>query len=227
MSTNTSSRGVPAAVMLAVTAALALLAVLVHYAFMAEYGDITGIGHQGLSWQWTASYAGIALILVAGAAVITFILASRRWMRVTAVAIPILMLLGVLAATPLALQQRLEVQYAPTPQCVNEGMGGPVSAEERNSQRAFDSIEHIGHFSGGGASGIGGCDRFFVLTEDVDVLEHYRAALPAAGWKVIQDDGKHLRALREGLAFEVIPCTKGGIVWAGSDDESPNAQCDQ
>ena len=94
-------RGVPAAVMLAVTAALALLTVVVHYAFMAEYGNATGVGQQGLGWEWTASYAGIALIPVAGAAVITFILASRRWMRVTAVVLPILMLLGILAATPL------------------------------------------------------------------------------------------------------------------------------
>ena len=212
--------------MLAVTAALVLLAVVVHYAFTAEYGNVTGVGQQGLGWEWTASYAGVALIPVSVAAVITFILASRRWMRVTAVAIPILMLLGVLAATPLALQQRLEVQYAPTPQCVNEGMGGPVSAAERDSQRAFDSIEHIGNFSGGGASGDGGCYRSFVLTGNLDVLEHYRAALPAADWKVIEDDPLHLRAVRDGLAFEVIPGPGGGIIWAGNKNKSCGAPCD-
>ena len=227
MGTSKSRRGVPAAVMLAVTAALVLLAVVVHYAFTAEYGNVTGVGQQGLGWEWTASYAGVALIPVSVAAVITFILASRRWMRVTAVVLPVLMLLGILAATPLGLQQRLEVQYTSTPHCLNEDMGGPGSAAERDSQQAFDSIEHIGHFSGGGASGVGGCDRSFVLPEDADVLEHYRAALPAAGWEVIEDDGLHLRALREGLAFEVIPCSRGGIVWVGTDNYSSNAQCDQ
>lgn len=221
-----SARRFTAVVMLAVTAGLALLAVVVHFAFMAEYGDATGVGQQGLSWEWTASYAGVALIPVVIAAVIAFILASRRWMRVTAVSIPGLMLLSILAVTPLGLQQRMDVQYDTMPNCLNEDTGGPDSAAERDSQRAFDSIEHIGSFSGGGASGDGGCDRSFVLTRDIDVLQHYRTALTAAGWKVVEDDHRHLRALRDGLAFEVIPCSGGGIVWAGHQDDRPRAKCD-
>ena len=140
---------------------------------------VTGIGPKGFSrdwadWEWTASYTGVALIPVVIAAVFAFILASRRWMRVTAVAIPVLMLLGILAVTPVGLQKRLDAQYDSAPQCVNQDMGGTVSA---------------------------------------------------ADWQVVEDDRLHLRALRDGLAFEVIPCTGGGIIWAGKN-ESCGAPCD-
>jgi hypothetical protein len=105
-----------------------------------------------------------------------------------------------------------------------------MATADRESQRAFDSISHIGDFSGGGVSGVGGCERRFVLSGDVDVLRHYRAALPAAGWEVVEDDGRRLRAQRDGLAFEVMPCSGGGVVWAGSDDDLANGirlGCDQ
>ena len=176
---NMGHRRFPAVVLLAVAAGLALLAVWAHHEYMAEYGDVTGIGPKGFSrdcadWEWTASYTGVALIPVVIAAVFAFILASRRWMRVTAVAIPVLMLLGILAVTPVGLQKRLDAQYDSAPQCVNQDMGGTVSA---------------------------------------------------AGWQVVEDDRLHLRALRDGLAFEVIPCTGGGIIWAGKN-ESCGAPCD-
>ena len=231
MSTSTSRRRFPAVVLLGVAAGLALIAVWAHHEYMAEYGDVTGIGPKGFSrnwadWGWTASYTGVSLIPVVIASVIAYRRASRKWMRVTAVAIPVLMLLGILAVTPVGLQKRLDTQYRSAPQCVNQDMGGPVSAAERDSQRAFDSIEHIGNFSDGGASGDGGCYRSFVLTGNLDVLEHYRAALPAADWKVIEDDPLHLRAVRDGLAFEVITGPGGGIVWAGNKNESCGAPCD-
>jgi len=56
------------------------------------------------------------------------------------------------------------------------------------------------------------------------VLQHYRAALPAGGWEVVEDDGRHLRAEHEGLAFEVMPCPGGGAVWAGNDDDPAYGQ---
>jgi hypothetical protein len=104
------------------------------------------------------------------------------------------------------------------PQCVIEDTDEPMASADRESQRAFDSIEHIGLYSGGGMSGVAGCSRGFAISEDVDVLQHYRSALPEAGWEVVEDDGRHLRAHHEGLAFEVMPCPGGGIVWAGRDD---------
>jgi hypothetical protein len=214
-----TGRVVAAAVLLVIEAALGLLAVLVHQGFMAMYGDITDTAFEGLIWGLTAGPAGVALGLVAVVAVFGLVASSRLWMKLTAVSIPILVLLGMLAVTPSALEQKTERQFGSSPQCTTEGTDEPMATADRESQRAFDSIEHIGYFSRGGMSGVGGCARWFVLSEDADVLQHYRAALPEAGWKVVEDDGHHLRAEREGRAFEVVPCPGGGAVWTGSEDD--------
>jgi hypothetical protein len=103
----------------------------------------------------------------------------------------------------------------------------PLAPRRVCSATAFESIEHVGHFGGGGGSGVGGCDRPFVLTQDVDVLQHYRVALPEAGWQVIEDGRHHLHAERDGMAFEVITCGRSGVVWAGRDGDGGGARCDQ
>jgi hypothetical protein len=219
-----TGRAVSAVVLLVIGAGLATLAVLVHYEFMKVYGDVTGTAFEGLAWGLTAGPSGLALGLVAIVVMIGFMLSTRRWMRLTAAAIPVLMLIGMFAVTPSALGQRLEVQFGSTPQCVTEGTNEPMATADRESQQAFDSVSHIGHFSGGGMSGVGGCTRWFKLSGDVDVLQHYRAALPAAGWEVVEDDGRHLRAHLNGKAFDVMPCPGGGVIWAGSDDEPSYGQ---
>ena len=219
-----TGRVVSAAVLLVVGAGLALLAVLVHYEFMRIYGDVSGTAFEGLTWGLTAGPSGLGLGLVAVVAMISFMISTRRWMRLTAVAIPVLMLIGMFAVTPAALGQRLQVHFGSTPQCVIEGTEEPMATADRESQQAFDSISHIGHFSGGGMSGVGGCTRGFVLSEDVDVLQHYRAALPAAGWEVVEDDGRHLRAHLDSQAFDVMPCPGAGVIWAGSDDDPSYGQ---
>ncbi|MDQ0691008.1 hypothetical protein QF047_001968 [Arthrobacter sp. W4I7] len=214
-----TGRSITAAVLLIIGAGLALLGVLVHYGFMRVYGDVTGTAFDGLIWGLTAGPSRLALLLVAVFAVIGFMLSTRRWMRLTAAAIPVLMLTGMFAVTPLALGQRLEKQYVSSPQCVTEGTDEPMAAADREAQQVFDSISHIGQFNGGGMSGVGGCTRWFKLSGDVDVLQHYRATLPAAGWEVLEDDGHHLRAHLNGRAFDVMPCPGGGVIWAGSDDD--------
>lgn len=75
------------------------------------------------------------------------------------------------------------------------------------------------HFKGSGMRGVGGCSRWFLPQGDRDVLQHYREALPAAAWVVVEDDGRHVRAHVNGRAFDVMPCSGGGVIWAGSDDE--------
>ena len=144
-------------------------------------------------------------------------------MRLTAGAIPVLMLLGMLAVTPSALGQKTG-KFDSSPQCVMEGTDEPMASADRESQQAFDSIKHIGIYSGGGISGVGGCARWFVISGDADVLQHYRAALPEAGWEVVEDDGRHLRAQRDGRAFEVRPCPGGGAIWTGSEDDPAYGQ---
>lgn len=221
-------RAVVGAGLLLLETGLAVLGVVMHYGLTAEYGDVTDSVLQGWLRAFTAGVGGMALGIVAAVALVTMMVSARRWVRLSAVGIPVLMLGGMLAATPPALQHKLDAQYTTTPQCVpREDMGpGPATRAARESQRAFESIEHVGLFSRGGGSGVGGCDRSFVLTEEVDVLGHYRDALPAAGWRVVTDRSDHLRAERAGMAFEVIVCERGGTVWAGESGTRDKARCD-
>jgi hypothetical protein len=225
-----TARTVTATVLLAVEAGLGALGVLVHYGFIAEYGDVTGSMLEGFGSGFTSGVGVIALVLVGATGLIALSVSLRPWMRWSAVALPVLMVLGMLAVTPAALRHKLDVQYDATPQCVSrEDMGpGPGTDAERESQKAFDSIDHVGHFGGGGSSGVGGCSRSYVLTEDVDVLRHYRGALPDAGWRVTEDGADRLRAERAGMAFEVVTCgSRDGVVWAGSvDDARHGATCE-
>lgn len=214
--------------LLVVEAGLAALAVSVHYGFTAEYGDITDSAFEGLAGGFSSGLSGAALTVVALPAVIALAVSPKLWMRATSLAIPVLVVLGMYAATPAALQAKLDTQFDATPQCVSsEDMGpGPGTRAAQESQDAFESIEHVGQFGGGGGSGVGGCDRRFVLTEDVDALEHYRGTLGDAGWLVVEDDDQHLRAEREGMAFEVVLCAPGGVVWAGPASVGRGARCD-
>jgi hypothetical protein len=220
-------RRATAAGLLVVEAGLAVLGVIVHFGLTAEYGDVTDSALEGLRTGFSAGIGGIALVIVGVAALVAASVSTQVWMRLAALAIPVLMVLGMLAVTPVALHEKLEVQYDATPRCISdEGMGpGPGSAAANESQRAFESIEHVGYFGGGGGSGVGGCDRSFVLTEDLDVVQHYRLALRDAGWRAVEDDGDHLRAERDDMAFEVVRCEQGGVVWAGRIGDGGGARC--
>lgn len=224
-----TARTVAAAVLLIVESGLAALGVLVHYGFIAEYGDITDSTLEGFGSGFSNGIGVMALVLVGAAGLIALRVSARLWMRSSAVVIPVLMVLGMLAVTPAALRQKLDVQYDATPQCVFDGdmSVGPGAIAAAESQKVFDSIDHVGHFGGGGSSGVGGCTRSFLLTEDVDVLQHYRKALPDAGWRVTEDETDHLRAERGEMAFEVVTCGgQGGVVWAGRLNDPHGATCE-
>lgn len=212
------ARNVTAVVVLVIASFLAVLGVLAHYTFLAVYGTITDTALEGLAWGFTAGLSSVALIIVALVAVLALVISPRWWMRLTAVAIPVLMVLGMLAVSPWALQQKAEGEYEAGPQCMTEGFEGEALEAVQGYQAVFDSLEHVGWFGGDVSTGIDGCDQRFVVEEDVDVLQHYRAALPAAGWDVVVDDGSRLRAERDDMAFEVVACPGGGIVWAGRGD---------
>lgn len=227
-------RTVTAAVFLAVAGAVAALAVSIHHGFLAMYGDITDSAVEGLLSSFSVGLAGPLLLVVLLPTAAAAWVAPTRWMRLTALAIPVVMVLAMLAATPSALDSKRETQFTSSPQCVDvdadlkDGVqvGGPLGDAARDSQEAFDSIEHVGLFTGGGGTGVIGCDRGLVLTEDTDVLAHYRAALPAAGWTLVEDEAQRLRAERDAMAFEVAMCDQGGVVWAGPRELEGPAQCD-
>ena len=221
------SRTGVAAGLLAVGAGLAVLGVVLHHDVTAMYCDISRSGPQEFARSLTGGLGVLPLVLVGVVSLIAASVSPRPWMRLVAVAIPVVTAVGMFAVTTPALREKLESQYDATPRCVDDDTGpGPGARAAQESQRAFESIEHVGHFGGGGSSGVGGCDRSFVLVEEVDVLRHYRSALPAAGWRVVEEDGDRLRAEREGMAFELVTCDHGGAVWAGGDGDRGSARCD-
>ena len=221
------SRTGVAAGLLAVGAGLAVLGILLHHDFTAMYGDVTSSGPQEFARSLVGGVSALPLVLAGLVSLIAASVSPRRWIRLAAVAIPVVMVAGMVTVISPALRDKLESQYDATPRCVSdEDMGpGPGSRAAQESQQAFESIEHIGLFGGGGSSGVGGCDRSFVLTEEADVLGHYRSALAAAGWRVVEDDGNRLRAERDGMAFELVTCDRGGVVWAGRDGDRGGAGC--
>ena len=98
----------------------------------------------------------------------------------------------------------------------------PYLHASRESARAYKSIEHV--VQCGGGSGVGGCNVDFVVTEDdVDVLEHYRTALADAGWRVVEDNGGHLRAERGRMAFE-LACAAGTVAKSGRAETPRGAE---
>lgn len=215
--------------LLVVEAGIAALGVFFHYGMIGEYGDISHSTLEAWLSVFTLGVGVIALVLVGIPAVAAALVSPRLWTRLLAGALPVLMVLGMFAVTPATLSLKLD-QYDPTPQCVSgwEDTGpGPGTRAARESQGAFESIEHVGYFGGGGGSGVGGCDRLFTLIEDVNVLQHYRAVLPVAGWEVVEDEADHLRAERDGMAFEVAACGRGGVVWAGEARIRGVARCDR
>jgi hypothetical protein len=195
------------------------VATIFYSALTAEYGDVTASALENLRSGFGAGFVTVGLVPVGAIALGVVVLSSQRWVRVTALAIPVLMLIGMLAVIPAALGRQLDTRFGSTPQCLQglEGGVGPGPDAMREAQRAFDSIEHVGYFIGGASGGVSGCEEGFVVLDDVDVVQHYRTALADAGWQVIEDDGHRLRAQREGMAFEVVMCDiRHGGVWAGA-----------
>jgi len=125
---------------------------LVHYGLTAEYGDVTDSALEGLLSGFTAGTGGPALVLVGAAAVAATLISPRLWVRLTAVGTPALMVIGMFAVTPVALRHKLESSTTPRrgASLRRTWARGPGIDAARQSQHAFESIEHVGHFGGGG-----------------------------------------------------------------------------
>lgn len=219
-----TTRTAVAAGLLVVASGIAALGVSLHYGIVSTYGDISDSTLE--AWRSGLDIGAFTLALAAFPAVCAANVAPRLWTRLLAAGLLVLIPLGMLAVTPAAQRVHLD-QWDATPQCVSleETGPGPGTRAQRESQRVFDSIKHVGYFGGGGGSGVGGCDRTFRLIEDVDVLQHYRSVLRDSGWQVVEDDADHLRAERDGMAFEVASCGREGVVWAGEARIRDMAQC--
>ena len=211
------TRTIAGTALLVVEAGVGALGGLVTFGFTAEYGDIGA--------SRTEAFAGsmeillIGLVVAGSVGIVAAGVARSAVVTSLAVAVPVLMLLGTWLTAPMALDRKLEDQFASVPQCLDDEMTtGPGAEAAREAQETFDSIDHVGWFGGGGSTGVGGCDRTMTLTgdmEDTDVVGHYAEVLEADGWSVVEEEPGGLRAERDGTAFEVRGEGSGWTVWTG------------
>ena len=129
-----NARTTNAAVVLVVEAGFAVVGVWFHNGMTAEYGDVTELAEDRKAGvAFVIEFGGLALILVVVAALIVVCVRARRWARVAAVAMPILMVVMLIAVTPAALRAKLVSSYSDTPQCVFTGSWNPGPGWMRNA----------------------------------------------------------------------------------------------
>lgn len=126
MSKLTTGRPVATTTLLAIEVALAIVAVVLHYAFIAEYGIVTDTAFQGLIWGLTSGLSGMAIAVVAVVAVATLVVSPKRSTRIASMAVLTLTLIAMFAVTPVALQQKIDAQQGSTQQYESEGLSSSV-----------------------------------------------------------------------------------------------------
>lgn len=109
-----TKRGIVAGVLLTLEGVLAAYGVLIHHDLTEMYGDT---GDSALE-NWArgfgdAGVSGIALVLVLAFVMPAFVAATSRTGRVFALWAPVVMVLAMLAVTPLALEQKRQWESAP------------------------------------------------------------------------------------------------------------------
>ena len=209
-----NARSVGSLVLLAVEGGLAVLGGLVAFGLTAEYGVIGASRNE--TFADAMEIGVIALVVVGAVGLVAATVGRSSLVTAVAAAIPVLMVLGIWLTGPLALDEKLDVQYDASPQCLDEEMTtGPGADGARAAQETFDAIDHVGWFGGGGGSGMDGCDRTLTLLEETDVVGHYRDVLTADGWTVVEDGPGLLRAEKGPTAFEVTGRGSEWTVWTG------------
>lgn len=201
-------------VLLLGAAVLGGLGVLVAYGVSSEYGD-TGATRTDLAVSAVVSWA--PLLVVAAGLVLGAALRSRGSVavRVSGAAVVATLLVGLPAAQVLGVEAKFD-RYPSTPRCADGFTSGPAVPVVQAAQEAFEELDHPGPFSGGGSTGLDGCESELMLRHGQSPVAAYRSALAAAGWTVVTGTEALLRAERDGLAFELTRTEDGGWwVWIG------------
>ena len=90
--------------LLAVEAVVAVLSLFIAYVWTSTYGDLNATTRDTL----TSGFVWFPLLLIVPAALGAMLASPRWWMRVMAVAIPVLMVVGMLMVFPAALASKVE-----------------------------------------------------------------------------------------------------------------------
>jgi hypothetical protein len=166
------------------------------YALGVEYGPTTGDWIDGAMTGLTG--AAVPLLLVAVLATVAFLLGRHTtWARVTAVAFVVVSVGSVLVAGGQAAVAKYD-RLAKVPFCGTAAESSLTGA--RVAAAEFARLEHAEPF-GGGWYGVDGCGSNVLNVTFAQAAEHYRAHLPAAGWRITRDDSSELVASKADLTF--------------------------
>lgn len=131
-------------------------------------------------------------------------------------------LLGTVVSVPVAVVQGVESKrdrYEATPGCDGDTDAGPLTGQAKQvlerSEAEFAALEHPGPFTGGGSSGLNGCEGTLVLYEDTDPRAAYRTVLPESGWTLVPGSDVEVRATKGDEAFRLRHREDGWAVWIG------------
>lgn len=109
-----TKRGVAAGLVLFLEGGLAGLGVLWHYGFTETYGNT----HASVLTTWATSFgdggvSGVTLALVLALVTPAYVFAAGRTAKVFALSAPLVMVLAMLAVTPLALEEKRQERRGP------------------------------------------------------------------------------------------------------------------
>jgi len=199
--------------LLALAVLLGGFTVLVAYGLATEYGDTAApraqVASRALHDWW------FAFVVVGAVAAGAVILRRSGGMFLAALAVLGVVVAGTAVGAVLGVERKYD-SYPSLPDCTSEFASGPAVPVTRAAQQGFESIDHPGPFSGGGSSGVDGCSSELMLRHGEDPVPAYRAALPAAGWRIVTDTDGHIRALKGRQAFELKRGEASGwTVWIG------------
>ena len=188
----------------------------VAHGFYAEYGDTATrsgpLAREALV-AWVPAYVIVGLLV--GAALLVgrtraVALTGAALVVATAVAVPVAAVQGV---------QAKRDRYEATPGCDGDTDAGPLSGPAKKvlerAEAEFAALEHPGPFTGGGSSGLDGCESYLDLYEDTDPRPAYQDALPDAGWTDVTLDHGVLRATKGDQGFRLRHREAGWTVWIG------------
>ena len=211
------ARSVIVVLLLLLCALTGALLVAVAFGFSAEYAD-TDAGTLTLAASTLGDWA--MFLVVPGAFAVAALAVARRHARLRVVTVTALLLVlttaGIAGGGVLGAAAKYE-RYPSLPSCTDEFTGGPAYPVVHAAQAAYEELDHPAPFSGGGSSGIDGCQRQLMVRGEVDPVAAYRAELTDNGWRLTEGaTGESLRAVRGSQAFEVTRGTHGDWwVWIG------------
>lgn len=211
-------RRIASVLLLALGALVVAGSVSAGYGMVAEYGPTNGSLRDGAV---AALELGLLPLLLGAAMCAAAYAVARgsRTVRGLAVGVVALALPSLLVAGAAGAQTKLD-RLPTSLVCLQEDepFPAPVAGMLRQVQEEMERLDHPARFSGGGSTGYAGCGQQLLDLDFADAAAHYRAELPANGWRITDDSARTLRAERGTLVLRLREDRHGEVVIAVGPD---------